>query len=124
MWRTNMIATGREFGMDMRTMLCLKWIVDKDVLIVYEALLNVAWAWMGGVFGGEWMYVYIWSGLFLFCSPETVTTLFVNWLYHTESCSVVSNSLGPHGLVHGILQARKLEWIAFPFSRGSSQPRD
>ena len=26
--------------------------------------------------------------------------------------------------VHGILQARKLEWVAFPFSRGSSQPRD
>ena len=25
---------------------------------------------------------------------------------------------------HGILQARKLEWVAFPFSRGSSQPRD
>ena len=27
-------------------------------------------------------------------------------------------------IVHGILQARMLEWIAFPFSRGSSQPRD
>ena len=26
--------------------------------------------------------------------------------------------------VHGILQARILEWIAYPFSRGSSQPRD
>ena len=26
--------------------------------------------------------------------------------------------------VHGILQARILESIAFPFSRGSSQPRD
>ena len=26
--------------------------------------------------------------------------------------------------VHGILQARILEWIAFPFSRGSSQPRN
>ena len=25
--------------------------------------------------------------------------------------------------VHGILQARTLEWVAFPFSRGSSQPR-
>ena len=24
---------------------------------------------------------------------------------------------------HGILQARTLEWVAFPFSRGSSQPR-
>ena len=26
--------------------------------------------------------------------------------------------------VHGILQASILEWVAFPFSRGSSQPRD
>ena len=26
--------------------------------------------------------------------------------------------------VHGILQARILEWVAFPFSRGSSQPGD
>ena len=26
--------------------------------------------------------------------------------------------------VHGILQARILEWVAFPFSSGSSQPRD
>ena len=26
--------------------------------------------------------------------------------------------------VHGILQARILEWVAFPLSRGSSQPRD
>ena len=27
-------------------------------------------------------------------------------------------------IVHGILQASVLEWVAFPFSRGSSQPRD
>jgi len=26
-------------------------------------------------------------------------------------------------IVHGILQARILEWVAIPFSRGSSQPR-
>ena len=26
--------------------------------------------------------------------------------------------------VHGIHQARILEWVAIPFSRGSSQPRD
>ena len=42
----------------------------------------------------------------------------------SESRSVVSDSLRPHGLVHGILQARVLERVAFPFSRGSSQPRD
>ena len=27
-------------------------------------------------------------------------------------------------IVHGIAQARILEWVAFPFSRGSSQPRN
>ena len=27
-------------------------------------------------------------------------------------------------IVHGILQARIVEWVAFPFSRGSSKPRD
>ena len=44
--------------------------------------------------------------------------------------SVVSDSLQPHGLcnlpassVHKILQARILEWVAMPSSRGSSQPR-
>ena len=26
--------------------------------------------------------------------------------------------------VHGILQARILEWVPFPFSRGFSKPRD
>ena len=41
----------------------------------------------------------------------------------SENCSVVSD-LWPHGYtVHGILQARILEWVAFPFSRESSQPR-
>ena len=45
--------------------------------------------------------------------------------------SVRSNSLRCHGpyslpgsFVHGILQARILEWIAMPFSRRSSRPRD
>ena len=40
----------------------------------------------------------------------------------------VAPSFWPHGLysytVHGILQARILEWLAFPFSRGYSQLRD
>ena len=30
----------------------------------------------------------------------------------------------PGSSVHGILQARILEWVTIPFSRGSSQPRD
>ena len=43
----------------------------------------------------------------------------------SKSCSIMSNSLQPMDhIVHGILQARILEWVAFPFSWGSSQPRD
>ena len=30
----------------------------------------------------------------------------------------------PGSSVHGVLQARILEWVAIPFSRGSSGPRD
>ena len=30
----------------------------------------------------------------------------------------------PWTVVHGILQVRRLEWVAFHFSRGSAQPRD
>ena len=41
------------------------------------------------------------------------------------SHSVVSDSVTPPGSsVHGILQARILEWVAIFFSRGSSQSRD
>ena len=35
-----------------------------------------------------------------------------------------SNFVTPWSTVHGILRARILEWVAFPFSMGSSQPRD
>ena len=46
------------------------------------------------------------------------------------SLSVVSNSFDPMGCsppgssVHGILQARIVEWVAVPFSRGSSQHKN
>ena len=40
----------------------------------------------------------------------------------TRSCLTLCNLM--NYTVHGILQARMLEWVAIPFSRGSSQPRD
>ena len=56
-------------------------------------------------------------------------------LYHlshqgSKVTLAMSNSVWPHGLympgssVQGILQARILEWVAMPSSRGSSQTRD
>ena len=38
-------------------------------------------------------------------------------------CDPMDCSL-PGFSVHGIVQATILEWVAIPFSRGSSQPRD
>ena len=39
-------------------------------------------------------------------------------LYDPMDCSLPGSS------IHGILQARILEWVAIPFSRASAQPRD
>ena len=52
-----------------------------------------------------------------------------SWLEsESVSCSVISDSENmdcslPGSSVHGILQARILEWVAISFFRGSSQPR-
>ena len=45
----------------------------------------------------------------------------------TQSCLTLCDPLDcslPGSFVHEILQARILEWVAIPFSRGSSQPKD
>ena len=39
-----------------------------------------------------------------------------------QSCLTVGDPMDY--TVHGILQARILEWVAFPYSRGCSHPRD
>ena len=40
----------------------------------------------------------------------------------SQSCPTLCDPMDD--TVPGILQARILEWVAFPFPRGSSQPRD
>ena len=75
------------------------------------------------------------------CSPwdrkESDMTEWLNWtelnlrydaLFYilkvkvAQSCPTLCNSVDY--AVHGLLQARILEWVAIPFSRESSQPRD
>ena len=55
-----------EFGMDMYTLLYLKWITNKVLLhgTGKSAQCYVA-AWKGGEFGGEWIHVYVWLGPFV-----------------------------------------------------------
>ena len=40
----------------------------------------------------------------------------------TQSCPILCNPMDY--TVHGIVQARILEWVAFPFSSGSFQPKN
>ena len=40
----------------------------------------------------------------------------------SQPCTTLCDPMGY--TVHGILQARIPKWVAFPFFRGSSQPRD
>ena len=45
----------------------------------------------------------------------------------TQSCQTLCNAMDcslPGSSIHKILQARILEWVAIPFSRGASRPRD
>ena len=44
---------------------------------------------------------------------------------HSVVCPTLCDPTAPPGSsVHGILQAKILEWVAIPFSRRSSRPRD
>ena len=85
------------------------------------------------------MILWWWSHVFLYLNkPMECTTASMNpnvnyglWVIvrvkSLKLCPTVCNPMdcslsGPS--VHGILQARILEWVAISFSRGSSRPRD
>ena len=64
---------------------------------------------MGGKFKSEGAYGYLWL-------------IHVEKVKVAESCLTLCDPVDY--TVHEILQARILEWVSVPFSRGSSQPRD
>ena len=62
------------------------------------------------------------AGLEVTCRDALVVVVLV-----TQSCQILCDPMDgslPGSSVHGILQARILEWVVLPFSEGSSQPRD
>ena len=60
--------------------------------------------------------------LYISAKTESPCLLWSSELKVAQSCLTLCDPVGYP--VHEILQARILEWVAFPFSRGSSQPRD
>ena len=87
----------------------------------------------------SWMYIYRWMCIYIkFLFRVLVHALYNTWIIFSPPlslcCVVLSrfnptlcshvNCSPPGSSVHGILQARILEWVAMPSSRGSSQSRD
>ena len=83
----------------------------------FEALV-LYMAWKGLKFYRDWLRFMEATKLtlFLFRSVKVAQSCLTLWNYMDYSL--------PCSSVHGLLQARILEWVTFPFSRGSSQPRD
>ena len=59
-----------------------------------------------------------WNGCLIVCLVEVLVAQSCLTLCYPMGCSP------PGSCVHGILQARILEWVSIAFSKGSSRPRD
>ena len=66
------------------------------------------------------VYIHTCTHALYYVHHACIRSLFSHvWLFATHmDCSLPGSS------VHGTLQARMLEWVAIPFSRGSTQPKD
>ena len=67
--------------------------------------------------------------LILYCHPASLTYMqsVVRWGEVAQSCLTLCDPKDcslPGSSLHGIFQARILEWVTISFSRGSSQPRN
>ena len=76
------------------------------------------------------MKAYLWCWKLIFHSIHGIVCVCVCvcvCVLVTQLCPTLCNTMdcsSPGSSIHGITQARILEWVATPFSRGSSQPRD
>ena len=97
------------------------WMCPGDYSHNLQAI-SILWCWQCLV------YKTLYCEPTLKCSNEQMCKPWW-WWWWWFSCQVVSDSCDPMDCsppgssVHGIFQARILEWIAISFSRGSSRPR-
>ena len=67
---------------------------------------------------GHFWYIYLWRRDMCFGNLKVLAIQSCPTLCDPMDCNL------PGSCVHGIFQARILEWVAILFSRGSSRPRD
>ena len=83
-----------EFGMDMYTLLYLKWITNKDLLHrTWNSAQCYVAGWKGGKLGGEWRYMCVCVCVYLI--PFTVhlkLSQYFHRLYPKTKLKVKKNS--------------------------------
>ena len=87
----------------------LRKVPGKSVVSTWDSSPSVSTTVLGG--GGQHSLL----------SSQVPALSWEKWKWKSQSptlCDLMDYT------VHGILQARILAWVAFPFSRGSSQPKD
>ena len=78
-----------------------------------------------------WVCVYVYECVYMcvctYCNTDICTSQRKSESEVTQLCLTLCNPMDcslPGSSIHGIFQARILEWVAISFSRRSSQPRD
>ena len=91
--------------------------------------------WVVSIFSLLWIVLHLWTLVFNYSYDYLFSVLWGMYIgvgkwskvFVAQSCLTLGDPMNyspPGSSVHRIFQARILEWVAMPSSRGSSWPRD
>ena len=108
-----------DFGKVLYTQQCLRWITSKELLYsTWNSAQCYVPAWMGGSLGENgYMYIYGWIPCLFTWNCHNIGYAAAAKLL--QSCPTLSDPMDcspPGSSIHGIFQARVLEWGATAFS--------
>ena len=91
--------------------MCIIWLFRYLIFVDSYCIYHLAWLILAGI-------------MFIHVVARDISYLF--WLHSIQLCPILCDPMDckpPGSSVHGIFQARILEWVAISLSRGSSEPR-
>ena len=127
------------WSLQVRTGTCPVWVASPLTWIMrrYERwwprLFNTLYRWLNFWMFQGWRKMYFYNLALILPSHESssssaaLLSLEKVKVLDTQSCPTLCDPMDcspPGSSTHGFLHARILEWVAIPFSRGSSWPRD